>query len=890
MEAGSCRVSDTGSHAGLSAFVNTPTDEEETRHARMIAVGVLVPLSYGRLGRAWRHAEGLKDMAAKLAADRKQTKLLDEYWENHGVSETTAPQPLKDTPLESPLLSIKASRPGLGKGHARNRSASDGTALIPPGHRLSPFHPAWSLTSLLDTFGPLIFPIQRAALLRKRILISCHAPVHEVCNFACTTDSILAMKEGLWDMLITMPPPHSSSAKQRVWPTVECPKGVPVKATQRDLRRFRSLTLGLARLATHPPTQPPPNPRSPPSETSDSPVPTTPAIRLSKPAGSRPGTAAEDRPSSLPTLGSGDDTDTIVEPATWAALAYNGFMWWASAGEKRHSDEVDEQSHDASLLADLAPPVSPAGTASSPSTQTRSQQPQPQPQQRRTSFGAAAAGSDMVSSLASLTAHNDDGDRGGDDRDDEMRARIELAAVAYFHRLTTSLLSVLADIVDSSDEDDLLGLRLDLREDAEPYSDYDGPAGARGAGAGAGAAGEEAARLLGGAGGGGEGGNRMMGWVRVDSEALAEMGLDVWSQADADFVGEVSARYFARRAYVETKGVEKERKESPIQKMAPDPSPPPNEPPPTTAPPPSSTTLTTTAASLAPALELLERFHHRNKNQHRLAKWWAQADMLRRQGLHTVVGGPAVWHTLGLMLLGVLAQVDQALTPFAAGPGNSSDVPDVRGEAASRAQSTGLSDITREDTVDRGLDVAMDVDMGVAVSREEVMLSIEQDTAPSSAPSRPAGQPHPRSISLPINPSKRKLSTQITLSKTEPPSKEGSTSPDPAKPKQRAKKAGNDEFDNIFGSSEEDTVPAATKSHVKKKAKPRKGDEESNNTTKNPPPDKARLQQKKKKTREDAGGDEFDDIFGSLDDGKSKKPKRKKRKKGDEFDDIFGGL
>lgn len=177
-----------GSHAGLSAFVNTPTDEEETRHARMIAVGVLVPLSYGRLGRAWRHAEGLKDMAAKLAADRKQTKLLDEYWENHGVSETTAPQPLKDTPLESPLLSIKASRPGLGKGHARNRSASDGTALIPPGHRLSPFHPAWSLTSLLDTFGPLIFPIQRAALLRKRILISCHAPVHEVCNFGRHSD------------------------------------------------------------------------------------------------------------------------------------------------------------------------------------------------------------------------------------------------------------------------------------------------------------------------------------------------------------------------------------------------------------------------------------------------------------------------------------------------------------------------------------------------------------------------------------------------------------------------------------------------------------------------------------------------------------------------------
>jgi hypothetical protein len=55
-------VHDAG-HAGLSAFVNSRTDDEESRHARMIAVGVLVPLSYGRLGRAWRHADALKGLA-----------------------------------------------------------------------------------------------------------------------------------------------------------------------------------------------------------------------------------------------------------------------------------------------------------------------------------------------------------------------------------------------------------------------------------------------------------------------------------------------------------------------------------------------------------------------------------------------------------------------------------------------------------------------------------------------------------------------------------------------------------------------------------------------------------------------------------------------------------
>ena len=48
-------------YAGLSAFVNAPA-AEESRNARMIAVGALVPLSYGRLGRCWKHAEALKEM------------------------------------------------------------------------------------------------------------------------------------------------------------------------------------------------------------------------------------------------------------------------------------------------------------------------------------------------------------------------------------------------------------------------------------------------------------------------------------------------------------------------------------------------------------------------------------------------------------------------------------------------------------------------------------------------------------------------------------------------------------------------------------------------------------------------------------------------------------
>lgn len=179
-------------YAGLSAFINSPTEEEGSRHAHMIAVGVLVPLSYGRLGRAWRHAEGLKAMATQLAVDRKKTKVLEEYWNKCGTRDPNwEPEPIKNSPLSSPAFGKRSSP----KSQARNRSASEGAALMSPEHRLSNFHPAWSLNNLLDTFGPLIFPIHRAALLRKRILISTHAPVHEVCNFGKSRIHILRLAQ-----------------------------------------------------------------------------------------------------------------------------------------------------------------------------------------------------------------------------------------------------------------------------------------------------------------------------------------------------------------------------------------------------------------------------------------------------------------------------------------------------------------------------------------------------------------------------------------------------------------------------------------------------------------------------------------------------------------------
>jgi len=335
---------------------------------------------------------------------------------------------------------------------------------------------------------------------------------------ACTTDSILAVKENLWDMLITMSPPYSSSAKERVWPTIECPKGVPVKATQRDLRRFRSLNIGLARLAAASSvaaaSQQTQNCHSPRSETTEASAPEASDIRLSQPH-SRPNTSAEGNANCRTLLGD-DETDKIVESTTWAALAYSGFMWWASAGEERGSDESEEQVHDEAMLADLASSIG------IPTQQAFSQR-------RLSSTTPLSAG--LVDSISSLTALRTSD---GDDADDEGRAKIELAIIAYFHRLTTSMLGVLADIVDSSDDDDMLGANFDPAVLGDDGND----------------SGEEAGLLS------RDGEGPESGWVRVDSEALAQMGLDVWSRSDADFIKELMGRYFGRRAYVENKGVE----------------------------------------------------------------------------------------------------------------------------------------------------------------------------------------------------------------------------------------------------------------------------------------------------------------------------------------------
>lgn len=340
---------------------------------------------------------------------------------------------------------------------------------------------------------------------------------------ACTTDSILATKDDLWDMLITMPSSHTVNAKDKVWPTVESPKGVPVRATQRDLRRFRTLKAGLRRLSAVPSSAVADDDEQQHQQDTthgSSSRPPVPTHRMSM-SSLKTHFLAEDED----TQHLADAAETIIEPMTWAALAYSGFMWWASAGEQRRSDEAEETAHDNGLLADLIP-ANPTPAA---------------PLQRRPSGSFNVTGvtsangmGDSVTSLTARRAPTADGAVSGADQEeeDDGEARRELGIITYFHRLTAGVLGTLAEVIASQEEYSDVELSRTQSEDE----------------------GENSEQLL--TQTGRSDSQDFRAQARVDSEALAAMGLDVWSDADAQFVREVVGKYFNRRARVEGKGVE----------------------------------------------------------------------------------------------------------------------------------------------------------------------------------------------------------------------------------------------------------------------------------------------------------------------------------------------
>ncbi|KAK5141705.1 hypothetical protein LTR04_002503, partial [Oleoguttula sp. CCFEE 6159] len=464
-------------YAGISAFVNRPAGAED-RNAHLVAVGVLVPLSYGRLGKAWLCAEKLRGLSELLARDASKTEALEEFWEEHR----------EDGKRATPDLQSLDQSPQAAHGHRkaeegrqrRNRALSDSTPSTDADNSLSSTHPALSLSKLLDLFGPLIFPLYRAALLRKRILLVTSAPVRQSCEFvydlsiissipspmtdllslgpefetllrirplftvgiqdisllskevapaqkygttanadynvqggstesrgwvACTTDDILGSKTQLYDLLVETPADNETGTKSQRRTRIRTSQGTAIKATQRDLRRYRTLKHEISRLTTIRSNlytdEPDGTDDEDDHENEDEDTALLPDSSEQK--------AARTADDAASTTGS-DAAEKLVEPVTWSALAYSSFMWWASAGE-RDSALVDEAELDQSLLSDLS--------------FLAAHRPRPHSSASGASSAPAA---------------------------DNPAAKAAMALIAYFHRLTTLMLETMAEIVDAADD------------------------------------------------------------------------------------------------------------------------------------------------------------------------------------------------------------------------------------------------------------------------------------------------------------------------------------------------------------------------------------------------------------------------------------------------------
>lgn len=123
--------------------------------------------------------------------------MLEQYWENHRIS--GAESGSNEEP-NSPVLESTGKHTARIDGYRRNRAVSGATTVMTLGQTFSPHHPALSLPKLIDEFGPLIFPLYRAALLRKRVLLMGKPPVEKSCNFGTVKSTSPASESNITDL------------------------------------------------------------------------------------------------------------------------------------------------------------------------------------------------------------------------------------------------------------------------------------------------------------------------------------------------------------------------------------------------------------------------------------------------------------------------------------------------------------------------------------------------------------------------------------------------------------------------------------------------------------------------------------------------------------------
>jgi Domain of unknown function (DUF4484) len=197
------------------------------------------------------------------------------------------------------------------------------------------------------------------------------------------------------------------------------------------------------------------------------------------------------------------DEDKLAEPTSWSALAYSSFLWWASAGEKDEA-EIEEDELDQELLSDLGALAAKVADGYRYRDQD-DEETEGQAEPERES-GQGDAGAEEVHSP-------------NESRKPPNNALLETAVIAYFHRLTKQLFEACSSALEANAADAEQDIEVD--DENEPLAPDDD--------------------------------DRI---VRISSDDLRRMGLDVWSRADREFLRDFVALWWGRGVEVHGMGVE----------------------------------------------------------------------------------------------------------------------------------------------------------------------------------------------------------------------------------------------------------------------------------------------------------------------------------------------
>lgn len=155
---------------------------------------------------------------SKIGEEESNTELLADFWEANKLSpDETAQTLLLDDNGNDDADKQRQQQQQNQQGQRKPSDASSNNdiaqeerqkpvsripsdaSLLRDSRQLEPFHPALSLPQFFTTFGPLIFPLYRAALLRKRVLFLSDAPVQLSCHYGKST-FLLATPDGESDI------------------------------------------------------------------------------------------------------------------------------------------------------------------------------------------------------------------------------------------------------------------------------------------------------------------------------------------------------------------------------------------------------------------------------------------------------------------------------------------------------------------------------------------------------------------------------------------------------------------------------------------------------------------------------------------------------------------